>query len=275
MKTVPDLHAIAREMQEAQDHAEQLAPFTDRYDGFDLGAAYATAQWIHDARCRAGAIPVGRKIGFTNPDMWALYGVREPIWGYMYASTVAHLENGRARCSLRGLTEPKIEPEIIFHFRAAPEAEAGLPEILDAIDWVAHGFEIVQSHFPGWRFQAADTVADGGLHAKLLVGAPCPLANLGPDPADVLEAFTVELCRGGKVEETGIGSNVLGSPLKAMAHLLKVLGEQPQFPPLRAGELVTTGTITKARTLHPGEAWSTTLRGIPLPGLSVVFEEEG
>ena len=45
-----------------------------------------------------------------------------------------------------------------------------LAEIAGAIGWVAHGFEFVQSIFPGWRFKAADCVADGGLHGALFVG---------------------------------------------------------------------------------------------------------
>jgi 2-oxo-3-hexenedioate decarboxylase len=259
-------------MREAQDGAKQIEPFTDRYDGFDVRSAYAVARLIHDSRCRSGAIAVGRKIGFTNPDMWSIYGVKEPIWAHVYAGTVVHAEGGKALCSLQGLTEPKIEPEIIFHFRSAPKAGTGLGEILDTIDWVAHGFEIVQSHFPGWTFQVADTIADGGLHGRLLVGETCPVANLGPDLASVLQSFTVTLSRSGMAKETGIGSNVLGNPLKAIAHLLTVLRKQPMSPPLRAGEIVTTGTITRAQTIQPGEVWAATLHGIALPGLTVAFD---
>jgi hypothetical protein len=31
---------------------------------------------------------------------------------------------------------------------------------------VAHGYEIVHTHFPGWKFSAAQAVADGGLHGR-------------------------------------------------------------------------------------------------------------
>ena len=62
------------------------------------------------------------------------------------------------------------------------------------------------------------------------------------------------------------GSNVLGSPLVA------VLAKQPWAKALHAGELVTTGTLTAALPIHAGEAWSTILDGIALPGISVAFE---
>ena len=138
------------------------------------------------------------------------------------------------------------------------------------MDWVAHGFEIVQSHFPGWKFQPADTVVDLALHGRLLLGEPRPVAAaLGTDPLTALAQFSLTLSCDGAVREIGRGSNVLGHPLAAVRHLLALLARQPGAGPLRAGELVTTGTITAAATLRPGERWSTVLTGIDLPGMTL------
>jgi len=219
-----------------------------------------------------GMVPIGRKIGFTNPAMWARYGVREPIWAYVYDTTVSYLPTNHATCTLSQFAEPKIEPEIVFHLGAAPAVDADLPALLRAIDWVAHGFEIVQSHFPHWQFQAADTVADWALHGTLLVGEPVAIAGLGPDPIRALESFVVTLSCDGAVRESGTGRNVLTNPLRALAHLLTVLANQPQSRSLHAEEIVTTGTLTTAHTVRPGETWQTTLQGIPLPGLTVKFD---
>jgi 2-oxo-3-hexenedioate decarboxylase len=256
-------------MQAAQDEVRQIEPFTAQLRTFDVTAAYAVAQWIHEARLGAGATPVGRKIGFTNPDMWSLYGVREPIWGYMYDTTVVRLSAKHGTCSLGRFAEPKIEPEIVLHFHTAPPVEGDLPALLACIDWVAHAFEIVQSHFPAWKFQAADTVADGALHGTLLVGKPQAVARLGPDLITALASFSLALSCDGAVREVGRGSNVLGSPLAAIAHLSAVLAKQPQYPPLQANEMVTTGTLTRALAVHAGETWRTELEGIALPGLAV------
>jgi 2-oxo-3-hexenedioate decarboxylase len=43
--------------------------------------------------------------------------------------------------------------------------------------------------------------------------------------------------------------------------------------PLQAGEIVTTGTITTAHSVNPGETWRTAVHGIALPGLAVTFVE--
>jgi 2-oxo-3-hexenedioate decarboxylase len=42
-------------------------------------------------------------------------------------------------------------------------------------------------------------------------------------------------------------------------------------PPLAAGEIVTTGTLTRAMPIRPGETWSTSLHGIPLNGARLRF----
>jgi 2-oxo-3-hexenedioate decarboxylase len=54
------------------------------------------------------------------------------------------------RFPLVGLAEPRIEPEIVFKLAGAPSLGMGEEALLGSIDWVAHGFEIVQSIFPGW-----------------------------------------------------------------------------------------------------------------------------
>ena len=270
MSTSYDLEAIARELKRAQDNTVQIEPLTARFTDFDLAAAYAVAGRISELRRMEGFAPVGRKIGFTNTSLWPIYDVHLPIWGCMYDRTVVQLDGCAARCSLRGLTEPRIEPEIVFRLRSAPAPGTDALGLLRAIEWVAHGFEIVQSHFPGWKFRAPDTVADNGLHGRLFVGPPQPVAVLGPDLPAALESFSLSLACNGAAREVGRGSNVLGSPLSALAHLVAVLADQPGCE-LRAGEIVTTGTITNAYPVAAGETWKTEIDGIALPGLEIAF----
>ena len=268
-----DLTAIAREMKAAQDEVRQIERFTSRFADFGGSVAYAVSRIVHDARIADGAVAVGRKIGFTNPAMWDLYGVREPIWAHVYDRTVTRLSDPTGKCHLGRFTEPRIEPEIVVHFGSTPPLTDNPVEIIASIDWFAHGIEIVQSHFPGWKFQAADTIADAALHAALLVGPPQNVQKLGATLIDDQKRFEIALFCEGQLRQTGKGSNVLGGPLAAIAHLIAVLSKQPEAAPLQAGELVTTGTLTSALPVRPGETWTTTLSGIALPGLSITFEE--
>jgi 2-oxo-3-hexenedioate decarboxylase len=267
-----ELERVAHEMKAAQDLGRQIEPLSGRVSGFDNAAAYQVAGVIHQARMREGASPVGRKIGFTNRDIWREYGVYEPIWAFVYDTTVVHLAGSRGTCRLGRFMEPRIEPEIVLHFRSAPPASDEPRDVLACIDWIAHGIEIVQSHFRDWKFQAADAIADCALHGTLLVGEPQNVDRIAPDLESRLETFAISLSCNGHVCDTGRGSNVLGSPLAAAAHLIALLARHPQAKTLQAGELVTTGTLTRALPIRAGETWSTVLDGIALPGISVAFD---
>jgi 2-keto-4-pentenoate hydratase len=266
-----DVEALALEMKQAQDHAAQIPTFTSRVSGFGVAAAYEVSRALHRRRLAEGAKPLGRKIGFTNATVQQRYGVHQPMWAHVYDTTLQRAPGGRVASGVARFAQPKIEPEVMLHFAHAPRADADAAAILACLDWVAHGFEIVQSNFPDWRFEAADSIADSGLHAALFVGPPVPIERLGRDAAHVLESFTLELLCNGRQVDAGRGSNVLGSPLLAAAHLVATLAAQPGSEPLGAGEIVTTGTITDAHAVAAGQTWETRLAGIDLPGFAIEF----
>ncbi|NNE63988.1 MAG: hypothetical protein HKN34_07895 [Gammaproteobacteria bacterium] len=130
----------------------------------------------------------------------------------------------------------------------------------------------MQSHFPGWKFKAADTVADSGLHAELFIGKPQAVSLLGDNIIEDLASFEIALSCNSKLCELGRGSNVLGSPLLAAAHLISVLANQSYAAPIQAGEIVATGTLTAAFTIDVGQIWSATVNGISLPELIIQFK---
>lgn len=270
---MPDaqLQRIAADMSAAQVAVRQIEPFSARYPDFDLESAYAVARIHHQRRLAQGAVMVGRKIGFTNPAMWARYGVVQPLWAPLYQATVAFVDGVEGACSLGRFTEPKIEPELVLHFNRTPPVTEDPAAILACVDWIAHAFEIVQSHYPGWQFSAADVVTDDVLHGTLLIGPPCPVTDLGPDLLEKLKSFSVALYAQGELRETGEGRHVLGCPATAVAHLQQVLSQQPGARTLQAGELVTTGTITTALPVTVGETWETRIAGLDVPGLRVRF----
>jgi len=259
----------SRELLEARARRTMLPLLSARQPELDEVTAYRISRCNHDALIRAGEQAVGRKIGFTNRGIWDEYQVYQPIWAYMYASTVHRLANQEASVARAAFCQPRIEPEIMVRFARAPEAAE--PEaIAAALDWVAHGFEIVDSHAANWKFKVADTIADFGLHAALFIGAPRPAAEI-PDIVATLSSVDVELSRNGAVVDRGRGSNVLDGPLQAIAHLMRVLAAQDRFPPLGAGEIITTGTLTAAWPVEPGQRWSTRLAGVGLPGAALAF----
>jgi 2-oxo-3-hexenedioate decarboxylase len=197
--------------------------------------------------------------------------VYAPIWGYVYDRTVHYLVEIGDTFSLRDLAEPRIEPEIVFRLAAAPAPGMDERTLLASVDWVAHGFEVVQSIFPGYKFSAPDTVAAFGLHGALLIGPRHPVATHAEDWARTLSTFEIDLKRDGTVVDHGLAANVLGGPVFALRHLIDLLTRDPFNPPLAAGEIVTTGTLTRALPVAPGQTWSTELTGVALECICVRF----
>ena len=85
-----------------------------------------------------------------------------------------------------------------------------------------------------------------------------------------LADFRIVLSCDGEAMDEGHSANVLGTgPLGALRHLVAVLAADPEAPPLQAGEIISTGTLTRALPVSPGQTWSTRLDGVALPGITV------
>jgi 2-oxo-3-hexenedioate decarboxylase len=256
---------LGEELAALHDSDRLVPPFSERYPGLTPEAGYAAAGLLHQHRLARGWKAVGRKIGFTNRTLWARYGVYEPMWGTVYDRTLIHASGDRAEVSLAGLAQPRIEPEICFRLSAPPRSSAP-QELLGSIEWMAHAVEIVQCRHPGWKVTIADCTADNGLHGRLVLGTPVP-----PKDLDKLPQVEARLFKGDRLVDKGLGANVLGSPLLSLGFLVELLQKQPEAPPLRAGEIITTGVLTDAHPVQPGELWQTELGGLPLPGLKIAF----
>lgn len=271
MDRLIDIQAIAAETFATLGTGRQIAPFSSRLSSFGLDDAYRVTAVVRQMRKARGETPLGRKIGFTNRTIWAEYNVYAPIWGYLYDRTVHDLADLEDTFSLAGLAEPRIEPEIVFGLTVAPTPGMDERTLLAGIDWVAHGFEIVQSIFPGWQFAAPDTVAAFGLHGALLVGPRYAIATQVEDWSRTLSTFEIDLKREDAVIARGRAANVLGGPVSSLRHLIDLLAHDQLNPTLAAGEIVTTGTLTRALPVAPGETWTTELTGIALDSISVRF----
>jgi 2-keto-4-pentenoate hydratase len=256
---------LGEELIGLHENPRLVPPFTQRYPQLTAEEGYAAAQLLHEHRLAAGWIAVGRKIGFTNRNIWPLYGVYQPIWGYVYDRTLIGAADGSATVPLAGLLNPRIEPEICFGLKAPPAAG----NLLGCIEWVAHACEIVQCPHPDWKLKLADSTANNGLHGRLVVGRRTSIGEI-PGLAEALPEVEARLFKGNAAIDRGRGENVLGSPLLALGHLVATLSAQGAAP-LLAGEIITTGTLTDAHPVRAGETWRTEISGLPLQGLGLRF----
>ncbi len=264
------LNAIAAEAFDALTNTRQIPPFSARPDALTIEDAYRVTPLVRQRYEARDSRVIGRKIGFTNRTIWAQYGVYAPIWGNVFDSTVHDLA-GLDTLSLAAFSEPRIEPEIIFGLARAPSAEMDEKALSSCIAWVALGYEIVQSIYPGWKFSAADTVAANGVHGALLIGPRHPFAPRTAEWQRTLSAFTIDLNCNDQLIDRGHAGNVLDGPLSALRHLVGLLANDPVNPPLAAGDIISTGTLTKAMPIVSGEVWTATPTGIALDGVRLRF----
>ena len=169
-----DVKALARELMHAHLNGQIIAiPPSSRDSEFDLTTAYAVEAELVRLRQANGRRTVGRKVGFANKALWRMLKLDTLVWATMYDDTVRFAEDNAATLSLAHKCSPKIEPEIVFKIRkpiGAGELEPAA--VLDAVEWLALGFEIIDCVFADWTFQPADFVAAFGFHTALVVGEP-------------------------------------------------------------------------------------------------------
>jgi 2-keto-4-pentenoate hydratase len=258
----------------------RMLPLLSAEEPLSVPDAYQIASRIAAIRTAQGEIQVGRKIGFAVHKDWDRYGItddlRTPIWAPIFDTTVRYAEDNHGIQSLRGALQPRIEPEIIFKLGQTPPPNATLDQIAECIEWMAHGFEIVSCPFANWEFTTADVIAAFGLHGTLIIGEPHVLsAATRRNLAMLLTSSSVSLsCSTDQtaiLRAAGFCNDLLDSPLHALLQLHQLLRTQTGAAPLRAGEIITTGTWTDAFPIQAGQTWITAFSGIALQGLTVAF----
>jgi 2-oxo-3-hexenedioate decarboxylase len=256
-----DPTAIAREVAAAYSTRQVISvPFSARDVGFDLPAAYAVQAELARLRRASGRTTVGRKVGFANKALWRALKLETLVWAHMYDDTVRYARDGAASLPLEHMYSPKIEPEIVFKLKKPLGAGVSDPAaVLEAVDWLALGFEIVDCVFPDWKFQPIDFVAAFGLHVALIVGEPLPArAEHIPMLVEALPRFKVSS-----------GKNSLRSPALCLGELAAAIARRPAAEPLAAGELISSGSLTEAKPIVAGEAWTAVVDGLDVPALTL------
>jgi 2-oxo-3-hexenedioate decarboxylase len=217
--------------------------------------------------------------------MWRVLKLETLVWAHMYDDTVHYSDRNAATLTIAHPRSLKIEPEIVFGLKQpiVTEGAEGVDAAAAALastDWLAVGFEIIDCPFPGWQFQPSDFVASFGLHAALVIGErtqvrPDGIAAL----VDELPRFKVRMScsnssrsassKNGDFVEEGSGRNSLKSPALCLAELSAAIVRRFPTEPLRAGEIVSSGTLTAGHPTDRGDLWTVEVEGLSLPSLTL------
>jgi 2-keto-4-pentenoate hydratase len=249
-----------------------IIPPSSRDPSFDLAEAYAVEAEVAQLRRAGGHATVGRKVGYANRGIWRVLKLNTLVWAHMYDDTVQFAEHCIAPLSIQHLPSPKIEPEIVFKLRKQPVSSDDVDAlaVLDSVEWLALGFEIIASPFPDWKFQPVDFVAACGLHAGLVIGAPRFVVSANVQAlADELSRFRISLLKNENLVAEGSGRNSLRSPALCLGELAAAIGRDSAAEPLAAGELVSSGTLSESQPIAAGETWTARVEGIDLPDLTL------
>ena len=176
----------------------------------------------------------GWKITALKEEDRAAYGGTQPVAGPLLSGWVF---SSPAEVPLSRFIAPLLECEFAFLLgRDLPPRETPYTqeEIAEAVAALIPAFEIadgrVRPDAPG-ALRLADSMGNGAF----IPGAPVT------DWRALDRAGPVTLIIDGQTIETGSGARILGDPLKAVQHLANA---QPLCAPLRAGQIITTGTAT-------------------------------
>ena len=259
-----NIEEIASEVSSSISLAKQIEPFSKRGLLLSLQEAYDVAGIVRQKLGQTEII--GRKIGFTNRNIWNIYNVDQPIWGPITTNSISFFESNFLKIDLSQFCEPRIEPEIVVCLKQTPKDGSEKTEIY--LDWIAPGFEIVDSIYPNWKFSLTDAIVSGGLHGCLAVGKKFKVNDR--TERDLINVG-VSLYRGDKLEEVGSGANVLDGPVSAIRYLHSGLSKIKNQDSLSAGDIITTGTMTDAKPIFSKEKWSAKFDGVVEAELNLEF----
>ena len=244
---------LGDELYSALVERRPVPPLSERGHDLVIEDSYRIQSRMIERMRDAGARPVGKKIGVTAKVVQDMMGVNQPDFGWLMSDMV--LNDGDVIDTSR-LIQPRAEGEIAFLLKkdlCGPGVTGA--DVLAATEGVMACFEIVDSRIQDWRIKIVDTIADN---------ASCGLFVLGDrlaDPRDVdLRHCGLVLEKNGAVVGTGAGAASLGSPVNAVAWLANMLGSFGV--PLKAGEIVLSGSLATLIPVAPGDNLRCTVGGI-------------
>ncbi|MBF0277058.1 MAG: sulfate adenylyltransferase [SAR324 cluster bacterium] len=205
----------------------------------DLNAAYDAQDRLHKLLTHELGNLAGYKIGCTTPVMQEYLKIKHPCAGAVFEKTVYREP---AALSFASFIKPGVECEIAVHISEdMPHGETEMPEeaILKYIHACSASIEIVDARMPDFSSLSTPIlVADDFFNAGVVLGAPVTEWK-SIDLASIVGTLSVNGIKSGE----GLGSFILGHPIKALSWLIKHLNERGTS--LKAGEFVTLGSVVQ------------------------------
>lgn len=253
MTELSSIECAALRLREAGARAATCAPVRDLIAADDLAAAYAVQAANHRHWIAEGRRPVGAKVALSAKAIQEQMGVNAPTHGRLFADMV--WAEGQEVPFAR-LVQPKLETEIaVVLERDLPHPRNTVAEVLAAIAYAVPAFEVVGCRVAGWDVKIADFVADNSAASQIVLGTT-------PRKVGAFDPFRarMETRLDGAVVSSGTGAAVAGNPLAALAWLADALALDAR--PLRAGDVIMTGSLGPMAPIAPGNRFEAEIEGL-------------
>ncbi len=183
---------------------------------------------------RRGEVPAGWKLAATGSAGQELFGIEEPIWGFLQPTVY----RSGAEVSAASMINLHVEAEVAFRMGADLAGPGVTPaDAARAVDRVLPAIEVPDLFFTSTP-PVGDAIANSALAGAIVLGEGVPLG----DP-DALAAEEVVFTDDDAVVSTTRGDEIMGNPLNALAWLANQLATRGHG--LKAGEIVMSGGISK------------------------------
>lgn len=206
--------------------------------------------------------PAGFKIGATTARMQDYLGLNGPAAGFMGRDG---LHASGSTLSFAPFLHPGVECELAVHLQA--DIAPGLcstDQAAAAVDLLMVGIEVVENRYADLQaFGTPSLLADQVFHAAAVLGQP-----IAEWKELDLARLRGEVLVDGVVMGTGVGGDLLGHPMQALAWLA-ASAEAAAFGGLRAGQIVMLGSVTPPIWLQ--EPCEVMVRFPPLPEATLRF----
>lgn len=248
-----DYKLAADSLYSAEQECRQIVMLTETYEGMTVEDAYQIQLMNAERRRQQGEKLIGLKIGLTSKGMQKLLGVDEPDYGHLFHTML--VQSGEA-IRMSELIQPKVEGELAFCLKK-PLKGPGITvaDVYDAVEYVVPSIEIVDSRIKDWKIKLADTIADNGSSAKLIMGDRMTRI----EHVDMrLTGMTLE--HNGELVNSGTTAEVWGNPAAAVAWLANKLSAYDIT--LEAGSIILAGAVTAAVSVKAGDIVTVTFAGM-------------
>jgi 2-keto-4-pentenoate hydratase len=250
---------LAASLKEAEKTCNAIEAISKNNPELEIKDAYKIQLINIEKEIADGKKISGKKIGLTSLAMQKFAGVDQPDFGHLLNS----MEVKNNTIDRSTMLQPRVEGEIAFVLKEDVKGpNATIESVIEATEYVAAAIEIVDSRIENWKIKIVDTVADNASSGMYVI------SNKKVDPRTVdLTKIAMDLYKGDKKINSGVGSDVLDNPAFCVAWLANTLWQYGVE--LKKGEVVLSGALTAMQAAEAGDEY--TAKFTELGDVSVKF----